>query len=75
MTPEMARAGRPQRRAPDRGDERPGPPAAATSTSPRSRTDARTAYAPHAYRRLAAIKAQVDPDEVLLANHSIRPAR
>jgi Berberine and berberine like. len=38
-------------------------------------TDTRTAYAPHAYRRLAAIKAQVDPGEVLQANHTIRPTR
>ena len=38
-------------------------------------TDTRTGYTPHAYRRLAAIKARVDPDDILLANHSIRPAR
>ena len=38
-------------------------------------TDTRTGYTPYAYRRLAAIKARVDPDDVLLANHSIRPAR
>ena len=38
-------------------------------------TDARTGYAPHAYRRLEQIKAAVDPDGVIMANHQIRPAR
>jgi FAD/FMN-containing dehydrogenase len=38
-------------------------------------TDARTGYAPHAYRRLEQIKAAVDPDGLIMANHQIRPAR
>jgi hypothetical protein len=34
-------------------------------------TDAETMFAPPAYRRLREIRARVDPDGLLLANHPI----
>jgi FAD/FMN-containing dehydrogenase len=37
-------------------------------------TDPARFFTPDAYRRLRAVKARVDPDEVMRANHPIPPA-
>jgi FAD/FMN-containing dehydrogenase len=39
-----------------------------------AQTDPARFYTPDAYRRLCAVKARVDPDEVIRANHPIPPA-
>ena len=50
-------------------------PAGSTSTSPRTQTDPARFYTPEAYRRLRAVKASVDPENVFRANHPIPAGR
>ena len=61
-------------RRPPRGARPRTTRAGSTSTSRRTDTDAATFYRADAYRRLRAVKAEVDPEDVFRANHPIAPA-